>query len=164
MKRGSRSGGGFTFRRNELTQPAETLATSRNRLCPLSFVLSPRPARARAARSLWGDDDVPPTRSSSAHRDDWVEGAPFPPLPNITCSGACRSGRGCRCAHAGRGFSPHRATHQRRATPAEHLFMLRRYDDENPQLHRRLDVMHTCIAAAYPDAVVSDVRYHSAMM
>jgi hypothetical protein len=37
--------------------------------------------------------------------------------------------------------------------------MLRRYDDENPQLHRRLDVMHTCIAAA-----VSDVRYHSAMM
>ena len=36
--------------------------------------------------------------------------------------------------------------------------MLRRYDDENPQLHRRLDVMHT-----YPDAVVSDVRYHSAM-
>jgi hypothetical protein len=26
------------------------------------------------------------------------------------------------------------------------------------------DVMHTCIAAAYPDAVVSDVRYHSAMM
>jgi hypothetical protein len=133
-------------------------------LCPLSFGLSPRPARARAARSLWGDDDVPPTRSSSAHRDDWVEGAPFPPLPNITCSGACRSGRGCRCAHAGRGFTPHRATHQRRATPAEHLFMLRRYDDENPQLHRRLDVMHTCIAAAYPDAVVSDVRYHSAMM
>jgi hypothetical protein len=42
--------------------------------------------------------------------------------------------------------------------------MLRRYDAENPQLHRRLDVMHTCIAAVYPDAVVSDVRYHSAMM
>ena len=41
--------------------------------------------------------------------------------------------------------------------------MLRRYDDENPQLHRRLDVMHTCIAAAYPDAVVIDVRYQIAM-
>ena len=81
---------------------------------------------------------------------------------------ASRSGRGCRRGHAGRGASrcasaQHRATHQRRATPAEHLFMLRRYEDENPQQHFRLDVMHTCIGAAYPDAVVSDVRYQSAM-
>ena len=59
---------------------------------------------------------------------------------------ASRSGRGCRRGHAGRGASrcasaQHRATHQRRATPAEHLFMLRRYEDENPQQQFRLDVM-----------------------
>ena len=37
--------------------------------------------------------------------------------------------------------------------------MLRRYDDEKTAAPSQLDVMHTCIAAAYPDAVVIDVRY-----
>ena len=76
-------------------------------------------------------------RRARALRDDWVEGAPFPPLP-ITC----RSGCGCRRGHAGRGASRRVSAattpHQRRATPAEQLMMLRRYDDEHPQLHHRL--------------------------
>ena len=41
--------------------------------------------------------------------------------------------------------------------------MLRRYDDEKTAAPSQLDVMHTCIAAAYPDAVVIDVRYQIAM-
>ena len=41
--------------------------------------------------------------------------------------------------------------------------MHRRYDDEKTAAPSQLDVMHTCIAAAYPDAVVIDVRYQIAM-
>ena len=96
-----------------------------------------RVARNAQREACGADDDVPSTRSCSALRDDWVEGAPFPPLP-ITC----RSGSGCRRGHAGRGASRRVSAattpHQRRATPAEQLMMLRRYDDEHPQLHHRL--------------------------
>jgi hypothetical protein len=126
------------------------------------------PARARARRSLMADDDEPPTASTSALRSAWVDDPPFPPLPRaarnvspaevVVDAVAVMPAEGPADATA-----QHRATHQRRATPAEHLFMLRRYEDENPQQHFRLDVMHTCIGAAYPDAVVSDVRYQSAM-
>ena len=61
------------------------------------------------------------------------------------------------------GSAPHRATPLRKAAPSELLFMLKRYDDENPPQQLRLDVIRTCIVAAYPDAVASDARYQSAM-
>ena len=78
-------------------------------------------ARCRRAHSTPPGSKTPPYRRCQV----------LQPIFAITC----RRGRGCRRAHAGRGSTPHRATHQRRDTPAEHLFMLRRYDDENPQLH-----------------------------
>ena len=59
--------------------------------------------------------------------------------------------------------APHRAAALRKAAPSELLFMLKRYDDENPPQQSRLDVIRTCIMAAYPDAVANDARYQSAM-
>ena len=130
------------------------------------------PARARARRNnLMADDDEPTTASASAAsalRSAWVEDPPFPPLPS-----AARNVSQDEVVVDAVAVSPvegpaeasaqHRPTHQRRATPAEHLLMLRRYDDENPQEQFRLDVMHTCIAAAYPDAVAGDLRYQTTL-
>ena len=58
---------------------------------------------------------------------------------------------------------PHRAPPLRNAAPSELLFMLERYVAENPPLQLRLDVMRTCIVAAYPDVVANDARFQSAM-
>ena len=52
--------------------------------------------------------------------------------------------------------------HVRRATPNEHLLMLRRFDDENATEESRHHVILTCIGAVYPDAVAGDERYKSA--
>jgi len=40
--------------------------------------------------------------------------------------------------------APHRAAALRKAAPSELLFMLKRYDDENPPQQSRLDVIRTC--------------------
>ena len=115
------------------------------------------------------DDDAPPTASASAPRSAWVDDPPFPPLPRdlrrVSPAEVVVEAVAVRLAEGPAEAAPpqHRTANQRRATPAEHLLMLRRYDDENPQEQFRLDVMQTCIAAAYPDAVAGDVRYVSAL-
>ena len=114
------------------------------------------------------DDDAPPTASASAPRSAWVDDPPFPPLPRdsrrVSPAEVVVEAVAVRLAEGPvEAAPPQRTANQRRATPAEHLFMLRRYDDENPQEQFRIDVIHTCIAAAYPDAVAGDVRYVSAM-
>ena len=53
--------------------------------------------------------------------------------------------------------------HVRRATPNEHLLMLRRFDEENATEETRHHVILTCIGAVYPDAVAGDARYKSAV-
>ena len=114
------------------------------------------------------DDDAPPTASASAPRSAWVDDPPFPPLPRdlrrVSPAEVVVEAVAVRLAEGPvEAAPPQRTANQRRATPAEHLFMLRRYDDENPQEQFRIDVIQTCIAAAYPDAVAGDVRYVSAM-
>jgi hypothetical protein len=127
----------------------------------------PRPARARAARSLWDEDNAePPTASSSAIPSAIEEiaaasvslllraaGNDSPTPAEVVVVAAAVDAEAL----------PHRSMPQRRSTPAEQLIMLRRYDEENPELHRRLDVINMCIAAAFPDAVVGDARYQSAL-
>ena len=158
-------------------QPAKTQPTTHVPLDTLSFVLCPLsspflampPTRGRTRRGRMADDDEATTPSRSALRSAWVEDPPFPPLPSaardelaaevlVVDAVAVVPAEGPAEAAA-----QSRALNQRRATPAEHLFMLRRFDDENPQEQFRLHVMLTCIAAAYPDAVDGDERYKSTM-
>ena len=115
------------------------------------------------------DEDAPPT---SALRSAWVDDPPFPPLLPLPSAAA----RNVSTAEAvvdavavmppedlADASAPHRAAALRKAAPSELLFMLKRYDDENPPQQSRLDVIRTCIMAAYPDAVANDARYQSAM-
>ena len=126
----------------------------------------PKPARARTFRGLMADDDEPPAASSSALHSAVEEsaGASVPPLRRAAGNVSPTPAEVLAVAvEVDTDDLPHRSMPQRRSTPAELLIMLERYDAENPELHCRLDVMNTCIAAAFPDAVVGDARYQSAI-
>ena len=116
------------------------------------------------------DDDVPAAAASSALRSAWVEAAPFPPLPSAARNVSTTAEEEVVDAVAAMpaeglpdGSAPHRAPPLRKAAASELLFMLERYHDEDPPLQLRLDVIRTCIVAAYPDVVANDARYQSAM-
>lgn len=112
------------------------------------------------------DDDEPPAASSSALHSAVEEsaGASVPPLPRAAGNVSPTPAEVIAVAvEVDADDLPHRAPPLRKAAPSELLFMLERYVAENPPLQLRLDVMRTCIVAAYPDVVANDARFQSAM-
>ena len=125
------------------------------------------PRRGRTRRGLMADDDEATTPSGSALRSTWVEDPPFPPLPSAAANESAaevvvEAVAVVPAEGPAEAAAQVRAMHVRRATPNEHLLMLRRFDDENPTEESRHHVILTCIGAVYPAAVAGDARYKSA--